>query len=47
MKKLKISVLTFHAVSNHGSVLQTVATKKKLESKGLEVEIINFKKKEC
>lgn len=47
MKKLKISVLTFHAVSNHGSVLQTLATKKKLESKGLEVEIINFKKKEC
>ena len=43
----KIAVLTFHAVSNHGSVLQTLATKKKLESKGLKVEIINFKKEEC
>lgn len=43
----KIAVLTFHAVSNHGSVLQTLATKKKLESKGLEVEIVNFKKAEC
>ena len=46
MKK-KIAIITFHAVSNHGSVLQTFATKKKLESKGLEVEIINFKKEEC
>lgn len=46
MKK-KIAVITFHAVSNHGSVLQTLATKKKLESIGLDVEIINFKKQEC
>lgn len=43
----KIAVITFHAVSNHGSVLQTLATKKKLESIGLDVEIINFKKQEC
>lgn len=46
MKK-RIAIMTFHAVSNHGSVLQTFATKKKLESKGMEVEIINFKKEEC
>ena len=43
----KIAVITFHGVSNHGSVLQTLATKKKLESMGLEVEFINFKKQEC
>lgn len=43
----KIALITFHAVSNHGSVLQTLATKKKLESKGVEVKIINFKKEEC
>ena len=43
----KIAVITFHGVSNHGSVLQTLATKKKLESMGLDVEFINFKKQEC
>ena len=46
MKK-KIAIITFHAVSNHGSVLQTLATKKKMEQWGLDVEIINFKKQEC
>ena len=43
MKK-KIAIITFHAVSNHGSVLQTLATKKKMEQWGLDVEIIKFKK---
>jgi hypothetical protein len=47
MKRLKIALITFSAVSNHGSVLQTLATKKKLESKGLDVDVINFKKEEC
>ena len=46
MKK-KIAIITFHAVSNHGSVLQTLATKKKMAQWGFEVEIINFKKQEC
>lgn len=46
-KVLSIALITFHAVSNHGSVLQTFATKKKFESKGLKVDIINFKKEEC
>lgn len=47
MNKLKVGLITFSAVSNHGSVLQTLATKKKFESKGLEVDVINFKKEEC
>ena len=42
MLKKKIAIITFHAVSNHGSVLQTLATKKKMEQWGLDVEIINF-----
>lgn len=45
--KKKIALITFHAVSNHGSVLQTLATKKKFESLELDVKIINFKKQEC
>lgn len=44
---IKIAIITFHAVSNHGSVLQTLATKKKMEQWGLDVQIINFKKQEC
>ena len=46
-EKKKIAVITFHAVTNHGSVLQTLATKKKLESRGLEVEIVNYKREHC
>lgn len=44
---MKISIITFQAVSNHGSVLQTFATQKIFENFGLKVEIINFKKEEC
>lgn len=47
MKKLKIKVLTFHAVSNHGSVLQALATQKKLESLGFEVEFIDYRRSDC
>lgn len=47
MEKVKIKVLTFHAVSNHGSALQTLATQKKLEALGCEVEFIDFRRYDC
>lgn len=39
---MKIAVITMHAVKNYGSVLQTYATQKILQSLGHEVEIINY-----
>lgn len=42
MGKGKIAVITLHNVLNYGSVLQTFATQKKMESLGFEVEIIDY-----
>ena len=47
MAKLKVKVLTFHAVPNHGSALQTLATQKKLESLGCDVSFIDFRRYCC
>lgn len=38
----KVAVITLHAIKNYGSVLQTLATQKKFEELGCEVEIINY-----
>lgn len=42
---MKIAVITMHAVKNYGSTLQTYATQKVLEEKGMEIEIINYIRK--
>ena len=39
---MKISVITIHRVYNFGSVLQAFATQKIFESKGCEVEVIDY-----
>lgn len=43
---MKVSVLTLNRVNNYGSVLQTYATQKLLESLGCEVEIIDYYRRE-
>ena len=40
--KIKVDVITLHAVQNYGSVLQALATQKLLERHGCEVRIINY-----
>lgn len=40
--KIKVDVITLHAVQNYGSVLQALATQKLLEKHGCEVRIINY-----
>lgn len=40
--KIKVDVITLHAVQNYGSVLQALATQKLLEKHGCEVQIINY-----
>ena len=42
---MKACVITLHTVNNYGSVLQTYATSKILESLGVEVEIIDYWRK--
>ncbi|MBQ6519014.1 MAG: polysaccharide pyruvyl transferase family protein [Anaerolineaceae bacterium] len=44
--KLKIDVITLHAVQNYGSVLQALATQSILEGKGCQVRIINYVRKD-
>lgn len=44
---MKISIITLHAVSNYGSVLQTVATDAFWKEMGLEVEFLNYKREDC
>ncbi len=39
---MKIKVITRHAISNYGSLLQTLATQKVLENLGNDVEIIDY-----
>ena len=38
----KIAKLTFHNTTNYGAILQTYALQKKIESMGLETEVINY-----
>ena len=39
---MKVAVITRHAISNYGSLLQTIATQKLIESLGHECEIIDY-----
>lgn len=43
---MKVAVITLHAVPNYGSVLQALATQKLLTAHGLDVEIINYIRKD-
>lgn len=38
----KIGILTFHYSNNYGGVLQALALQKVLQSRGYNVEIINY-----
>lgn len=38
----KIGILTFHYSNNYGAVLQCLALQKTLESKGFDVEVLNY-----
>lgn len=44
---MKISIITLQAVKNYGSVLQAFATQEKFKEYGLDVEIVNFIRKDC
>ena len=41
-KKIKIDVITLHAVQNYGSVLQALATQEILKQHGCDVTIIDY-----
>lgn len=41
---MKASIITLHAVSNYGSVLQTYATQKLFEKHGFETEIVDYRR---
>lgn len=43
---MKIGIITFHASYNCGSILQCMALKRVLESKGATVEVINYSSEE-
>ncbi len=43
MTKKKVGILTFHAAHNYGSMLQTYALQRFVESKGYEVTILNLR----
>ena len=38
----KVSVITRHAITNYGSLLQSLATQKMIEKMGYECEIVNY-----
>lgn len=42
---MKIGIITFHFVSNHGAVLQSFATQRFLEKQGYQAEIIDYRPK--
>ncbi|WP_058953375.1 polysaccharide pyruvyl transferase family protein [Clostridium tyrobutyricum] len=44
---MKVSIITLQAVKNYGSVLQAFATQEKFKEYGLDVEIVNFVRKDC
>lgn len=39
---MKVAVITRHAVSNYGSLLQTIATQQVIENMGYTCSIINY-----
>ena len=39
---MKVAVITRHAISNYGSLLQTIATQKLIEGLGYACEIIDY-----
>ena len=41
-EKMKVKIITRHAVANYGSILQAFATQKAVEKLGYESEIINY-----
>ena len=41
-KKIKVDVITLHAVQNYGSVLQALATQEILKQHGCDVTIIDY-----
>lgn len=41
-KKLRVGILTFHAVSNYGAVLQAYALTRYLQNQGHDVELIDY-----
>ena len=43
---MKICLVTLHAITNYGGVLQAYATQKSLENFG-EVKILNYRNKLC
>ena len=43
---MKVAVITLQAVANYGSVLQALATQELLKNHGLEVEIVNYVRKD-
>lgn len=43
---MKMELITLHAVKNYGSALQTFATQELFKSYGVDVNIINYEKKE-
>ena len=45
-KKIKIDVITLHAVQNYGSVLQALATQEILKQHGCDVTIIDYIRKD-
>lgn len=43
----KVSLITLQYINNYGSVLQTYASQLYLESKGCEVEVVNYTRENC
>ena len=43
---MKVAVITRHAITNYGSLLQTIATQDVIENMGFECEIINYIRKD-
>ena len=42
MKPLKVAVITRHAITNYGSLLQAIATQQLVESLGYACEVIDY-----
>lgn len=43
---MKIALITRHAISNYGSILQTIATQKVIQNLGNDVEVIDYVRKD-
>ena len=46
MKKNRLSVLTLHNIHNYGSILQAIATKEIFETNSIDVEFVNYYRKD-